>query len=251
MIDTLVAFGCSHTYGSEAIVAGDCCSKKNIYFSYAYYLSKKLEIKHYINKARSGASNLEIAYNIVNHLYQSPSPTSNRQIILIGWSGDRRFPIVNNNKILTAMVRDVDSDKSKVVHQILNGRKSEGIFGFIKDHFLFNNKKDIFRFLLDYYFLNTDMCVLLNVLVKFAVITLLECRGIPYITIPTILYVNHDIYKLFAKKNNITCYNDDNDIVFDFLSFKKSTLPKLHLTSSEHKVFADYLYNFIKENNIM
>jgi len=68
MIDTLVAFGCSSTFGSETVATGDNYNPDSIYRAYPYYLSKKLGLQNYYNQAYPGESNLVIAYKILQHV---------------------------------------------------------------------------------------------------------------------------------------------------------------------------------------
>jgi len=67
MVDTLVAFGCSNTYGNEALESGKT-TPDNIYHAYPYFLSQMLNIPNYKNYALSGSSNVAIGMKVADFI---------------------------------------------------------------------------------------------------------------------------------------------------------------------------------------
>lgn len=63
LVNRLVAFGCSYTFGHYLPDAIDPNGKHSMY-SWPYELSKLLNIENVINKGKPGASNKEILYEI-------------------------------------------------------------------------------------------------------------------------------------------------------------------------------------------
>jgi hypothetical protein len=226
MIDTLVAFGCSNTYGSETINIGDTTNIKNIYQAYPYFLSQKLNIANYINYARVSASNFEIAYKVYNYIIKADKQYNKNTLLVIGWSGDERFPLFIKDKFSTLRQKTTPKDADYQNTTAINS--------------IFRN-----------FFFETPICTFLNAFVRTCITFILERYEIPYITIPTILYNNHQIYQLLNHRNNVLCYDQDDNIVFNFYDFKQRHSPGKHLMKDEHEKFAEWLYEYIVKNKTL
>jgi hypothetical protein len=227
MIETLVAFGCSNTYGSETIDAGDTTNPKNIYHAYPYFLSQKFSVPiNYINLARVSASNLEIAYKVYNYIIELVKQKRKNVFIVIGWSGDERFPLFKKGEFGTMRPKTKPLNLWQENTTALNS---------------------IFRL----FFFETPISTFLNALIRVGISLLLERYEIPYITIPTILYHTHPLYDLLDRKSNILCYDQNENIIFNYHNFKQPRSTSRHLTECEQKEFAEWLYNYIIANKTL
>jgi hypothetical protein len=250
MIDTLCAFGCSNTFGCESLAANDR-SEQNIFHAYPYFLSQKLKIPNYLNFAKGGASNLEIAYKVIEYVLTLPKDKSNI-FLVIGWTGNARFSFLHKKKIKSVQyINDESIEARKRLHNIIDGKFGcEKLFAKLilpfEEKFQKKDNLNIIRELMSIYFFYTELCTVLNVIIRFAISAWLDRCNISYITLPTILYANHPLYDSITKIKNIQSYNENNKIVFDFNNFKQQERIKQdHLTESEHYIVADYLYNYI------
>lgn len=215
----LVAFGCSHTFGSESFNPGDHYSDDCIYGAYPYFLSEQLGIPVYINKARPGASNLEIAHKVIDYTINNDCTNT---IFIIGWSSDTRFPIMQKRKYNTIKL--------------------------IRNRFLFTKQTkqfDLFHDFMSLYFFDTPLNTTFNALVKLCTSVILEKQNVTYLTLPTFIYNNHSLFKYITKSNNILSYDDNNEIIFDFLKYKLDKNDSIHLTHTEHKILSIFLYKHI------
>lgn len=100
MIDTLLAFGCSHTYGDEAIADYNIGIDKqqNIYAAFPFFLSQHLKCRNYHNYSISGSSNQEIASIIFDKLnFHKKEINENRVFIVIGWTSNNRLKVSQSN----------------------------------------------------------------------------------------------------------------------------------------------------------
>lgn len=88
MIENLVIFGDSNSYGCETIAEGDFQNPKNPDFAYGKYIQKLLGLKTYKNFAIPGASNIMILEKILTYL---PNIDKDNTLILVGWSEAKRL----------------------------------------------------------------------------------------------------------------------------------------------------------------
>lgn len=96
MIDTLLAFGCSHTYGDEAISDYNIGIDKqqNIYAAFPFFLSQYLKCKNYHNYSVCGSSNQEIASTLYDKLFFHKDEINEKRVfIVIGWTSNNRLKI--------------------------------------------------------------------------------------------------------------------------------------------------------------
>lgn len=271
MVDTLVAFGCSNTYGNEALEAGKT-SPDNIYHAYPYHLCQKLNIPNYRNYSVSGSSNVAIGMKVVDFILNNQHLHKNI-FVVIGWSGDNRLTIVKPGGSESS-IRSRDKSTASVISGNMNTKTTDQVFdclGKLQDKVFFNNgftKKLLFshyiekhgvyeknflqnllRDLLTIFVFNTEPFIFLNAIVRYGVTQLLHSYNIQYITIPTILHFPHSIYKLLSKSNNIMCYSDNEDLIFEpeklFLANKH--YGACHTSSTGHMKIAEFLYSFMCE----
>jgi len=249
MVDTLVAFGCSSTFGSETITPGDNYNPDNIYHAYPYFLSQHLRLPNYHNYAYPGESNLVIAYKVLDHVLNKDCKN---EFIVIGWTSDNRFPVVYKKELKTIKMHgDKDWVRTfKVFHNLLDGKdRNVRFLEMLKGHWhnAKSNALDALRDLLTVYFFETPYNTLLNVLVKFAITSLLDRYHIPYLTLPAFLYVDHPLYQHLTQPNNILAYNDSTDVTFSFGNFRVDR-QKGHLSSIEHQGIAALLHQHLTNN---
>jgi len=254
MVNTLVAFGCSNTFGSESIAANDNNNPQNIYHSYTYFLSKKLNIPNYLNYAWPGHSNLEIAYTVFKYIFNNDCKNI---FIVIGWTGDNRFAFYYDGKHHSVKLRKQNNIIEQKLQSILDrgctnikirdmmiDQLHESSYKFSqkyqwKDDILF-----LFTNLLTSYFFNTQLCTTLNIAIKFGITAILEKLNIKYITLPTILYTDHPSYQLLNSQNNIFAYKNGT-ITFDYNNFRHARKTG-HLASHEHEQVALWIYNYMQ-----
>jgi hypothetical protein len=230
MINVVVAFGCSNTYGSETIKVRDTRNPNNVFNAFPFLISQKIngEINHK-NCARVGASNFEIAMRVVNYVLEIQKQKDETPFIVIGWSGDDRFPLWVKNEFNTLRpnAKQHSFDKADIADIAFTG-------------FCFRN-----------FFFDTCLNTFLNAFVKLGTSLLLDRYKIPYITVPTILYKNHPLYDLLDKSKNVLCYDHNDNLVFDFYNFKEPSCTVSHLTKCQQAKFAEWLYNYMIENKTL
>ncbi len=253
MIDTLVAFGCSSTFGSETVATGDNYNPDSIYRAYPYYLSKKLGLQNYYNQAYPGESNLVIAYKVLQHVLNKDK---RNEFHVIGWTNDNRFPVVYKRELKTIKIHgDTDWIKTfKRFHNLLDGSdRNPRFLEILKGHWVNakSNALDAFRDLMTVYFFETPYNTALNALIKFATTALLDRLNISYLSLPAFLYIDHPLYSYLTTPNNILPYDKDMNVVFSFDGFREDPNSKRHLSSSEHEALAAYLYQYIVSNNLL
>jgi len=70
---TLLATGCSHTFGAESVIPRDCDSPENVKHSWAQQLGEQLAIEQIVNLSECGNSNdkifQDIIYDVLRHNY--------------------------------------------------------------------------------------------------------------------------------------------------------------------------------------
>jgi len=107
------------------------------------------------------------------------------------------------------------------------------------------------RDLLSIFVFNTESFIFLNAIARYGTIQLLQNHNIKYFTLPTILHYPHPLYKLISKKNNILCYDDKDNIVFEpeamFQAYKHKDAG--HTSNVGHMKIAEFLYDYIKKND--
>jgi hypothetical protein len=278
MIDTLIAFGCSNTYGAEAIRDDDHNNEENINSSYAKYLSDHLKCKNYINLAECGISNFVISSKVISLLPQYIEKYGRENIfVVIGWTDNNRIRLYLNNIIpFKEVYREiVDAGEWPLICMLMpesvNNRTDKDLtkkfyelfkkFPFI-DKFFMGILKYIFRTPSFYY---TNICV------KMATEYYLNKYNIKYFTFPTLrshpihykdlIFKDPNLDKFFIdaeflldEKHNIYENNKDGSCNFDMLKkfgeFGKSNSGG-HLKASAHKKLAKYLFDEICSRNIL
>jgi len=278
MIDTLIAFGCSNTYGAEAIVDDDHMNPENINFSYAKYLSDLLKCKNYINLAANGISNFVISSKVISLLPQYIEKYGKENIfVIIGWTDNNRMRLHLNNIIpFKEAHREVfDAGEwpliCKLMPETVNSRvdkshieKYENLmkkFPYI-DRFFMGLLRYIFR---------TPSFYFTNICVKMATEYFLKNNNIKYFAFPSLrsfsIHYNDLVYKdpqrdkyflnaefLLDEKHNIYENNKDGTVNFDMLNkfgvFGRSKSGG-HLKAAAHKELADFLFKEISSRNIL
>jgi len=67
---TLLVTGCSHTFGAESVVPGDCDNPNNVKHSWAQQLGEQLNIAEIVNISECGNSNEQMFQDIINDVLQ-------------------------------------------------------------------------------------------------------------------------------------------------------------------------------------
>jgi hypothetical protein len=258
MIDTLVAFGCSNTYGSEVFGIKDN-RPESIYYAYSYYLSQRLGLSGYQNYAKPDASNFDIGMSVIDFVLNNKQQ-HNKIFVIIGWTGDNRFTVVdtcgNEKQIRKPHTRNVikdlyDNNPSSIVKACTRFLREYCLTYRTRiDHWFFF---PLFRDLFAYYVFNTKTIIFLNAAIKYCTIQVLRAFNIPYLSLPTVLYHNHPLYELSSQKNNIVCYDKDENVVFEMNEkYKKYKEPNTaHINRHGHNKFAEELFNYIQEHDLI
>lgn len=236
MIDTLIAFGCSNTYGTEALVKNDDGIKdKSINNQYAYpkYLADRIGCS-YKNLASPGISNIEIASKVMEAV-QSPEFSAYADpFIIIGWTEDERIPVISKkNKHFTIGTGDLsyllEKDHTLKVPYIFSKKEFD-------EQFVLNIMEHIYA---------SPFYNKMNFFIKYAVINYLQQNNIKFFTFPTLSYPFDPLYNLLSSPNNILCHDSIGNPVFDMLEKFLHFCPNYkgyHLHYTSHKALADYLF---------
>lgn len=275
MIDTLVAFGCSNTFGTD--IFSNKRAPESVYHAYPAVIAKKLELPNYLNYARAGMSNLEISMKAVDYILENKDKHKNI-FVVIGWSGDSRLPLKEcPNHDVTANTASMDGlvAKLKSIHKLFTFCRRSHIAElsaminviniFIKKagEKMNTGKKDlsvarrlspcgILGCLLSVYFFETKFSWFLSDIVKFGTTQLLQYYNIPYLTLPTLPYHDHELYRLLPKRNNILGYDDDGNLIFDMHEKYNDHLANPHHLNKEgHHLLAEFLYQHIITHNLI
>lgn len=254
MVDTLVAFGCSHTSGYKSCVEKLTNVKDTVYYSYAYYLFQKLKFRNYENYARTGASNIEICSDLNNFIFNKQH-LHHRCLVVVGWTGDNRFTIINKDRddpycnyienkydLKFKNVNAINPKALQSLNDIIRGIRKctfESMFHIVSD-------------LLDRFYYNTWLCTDNNAMLKYSAVTLLQRYNIQYITFPTILHRYHLLYDLLPPSNNIRLYTEGgNNINFDMLEKYKCFVSGHHMNQYGHEALSKYLFKYIIEQQLL
>jgi len=242
-VDTLIAFGCSHTQGDEAVSDYNINFNKseNIYYAYPYYLSKLLGCKNYYNYAICGSSNQQIASTFFEKINKHTSENTNANlIVVIGWSCYNRLKVsqftknsyssikyvINNlpiikrlhlSRLFSKHTKNIDGETFtiskgiiRLITRIKYGlpiNKETQQYRVINEDWYKTKFKPFFHdeFILgiDKHLFHTDAYRDTNIFIKMCVDSFLTQNKIPYIAFPTMLY-NRDAKDNFLnQKNNI------------------------------------------------
>lgn len=259
MIDTLVAFGCSNTFGSEVFGPNDI-RPESIYYAYPYYLSQKLNLPNYYNFAKYGASNFAISIKVLNYIFNNKDRHKNI-FVVIGWSGDNRFTLVDRkNEEFTVYAPTINDNIEMLIDSQPDSKfiNKKTFIEYVLSYYSLYCKYPKQRFFIPllrdlfiYYFFNTHIIIFLNAMVKYNTVQLLQHFNISYITIPTILYYNHPLYELLPQHNNISCYDKNEKVIFEMAEkYSKYKEPNTtHINKHGHLKFAEEIYEYIQEYN--
>jgi len=281
MIDTLIAFGCSNTFGAESIDDFDHNNPDNINHSYAKYLSDSLQCKNYYNLAQNGLSNFEITRRIFKELPDIIKKHDAEKIfVIVGWTDYNRlrlylkhiipfkeafrqiidiceYPLLCKffpkqfKPIDTEVMRDIGFDVDTVIKQ----------YPFM-EQFLLGVMNYLFR---------TPSFYIMNTYAKLAAENYLLKENLKFLTLPTLrshtisgTILNHldperdktfiNSEKILNKKNNIFEHDEEGVYKFSALeSFKQYGISKSggHLRAAAHEELAKYLYSEIKDRGIL
>jgi len=295
MIDTLLAFGCSHTYGDEAISDYNIGIKKeeNIYASYPYFLSQHLNCEHYYNYSICGGSNQEISSSLFEKiLIHKKEIDEKRVFIVIGWTTNNRIKVtshtpssycslintINNLPLIDRLKYYTKNSKNlqpkhtgytitvvhgivKLVYNIMLGmpvtKPSELYRSFNRDFYkskIENQFSTDFITGIEKHIFNTESNDDTNFFIKLCVDQYLVSNNIPYISFPTFKNTLNSKEVLLSKKNNLS----PADFSLDSQCFIKHYGNKYgvscsgaHIKLPAHKKLAEFLYNTIKDRNII
>lgn len=81
---TLIANGCSHTYGAETTGDGRHSNLENINWSWSAYLSRAMGISNYVNLSECGQPNQSIYFKTVDYLLKAE--IERPALLIIQWS---------------------------------------------------------------------------------------------------------------------------------------------------------------------
>lgn len=268
MIDTLVAFGCSITFGAEVMSTGVgrctlchdlfCKCSESTKYAYPSVLARILSLPYHFNYAKSGISNFEISLKAIKYILDN-KPQHHKLFVVIGWTDDNRFTISLPDKnldtvrlkpqksphsVLKLCSKNLFSELTKLEIMVKAVRKN------IQDR---SSLISMLANLLMIYYFETDLAYFMNAAVKYATISLLEHYRIPYLTIHTRPYHDHALYKLLPPSNNIMSYDAEGNHVFELLIEYKEMCAKsgVHLNVEGHKHLAQFLATHITHHKLL
>lgn len=282
MIDTLAAFGCSHTQGDESISDNNIGVNKeeNIYHAYPYFLSKLLQCKTYLNFARVGSSNHEIARSVIKQV-ETLSPQ--HCFLVIGWTDNNRSPVVTytpkSYKILRKLyetlsplkrlqyykrykqqICPVDTKEvtiSKGVIRIIHAK----LFGIanLKKHEKYTYEKNIQPYFNDDFItgfekhiFNTAINSDANNMYILAVEHILQSKGFNYLMFKTMGEYEHQYNNYFSKRYYHWEKTENYlSIIHEYGSKYGIADSGVHMKALAHKKLADFLYTEIYRRELL
>jgi len=242
---TLLAFGCSFTYGTEAQsdhdIGIDYSTNPN--FSYPKYMADYLGCG-YVNYARGGSSNTEIANKVIEVIN---SKKHHNPLVIIGWTEAERFTgYTKNNKPcnITGFMDNIEN----------NSRNLELLEHYCKEFTLEELR------LLSLNVTKYPTVVDASFYCKWSLAQYLSEQNIPYLTFPALEYPWSEKYNLIDTNNNILYHDHRGKTVFDmketFVVFARlrgftGLRAGGHICTKTHKLLARYLVQEIVKKKIL
>lgn len=239
--------GCSHAAGSE--IDGTEDSLYNRQNSFPTHLSNLIGRFH-VHSALVGATNATIARSVIEWFNDQYDPDNMDVFVLVCWTDASRFeaptvkPIFysHNNLSVDWFSRScVDYDRITIGKKPANDHEHELYDTY--QRFMVNN----LNFL---EIMSANYVLQIQYFLKMQNIKFMMCNSMPMFT--TKVHVN--FYKQFIDKS---CYIDfdNNDMSFYYkyknLGFTNELAQYDHHGAEPHKLYADYLYKFIRDRNIL
>ena len=285
MIKKLLAFGCSNTFGAECVQDGDHTHPDNVNHCYPKFLADMLGCTAYHNYAYPGKSNGDIAYRLyqyIGHELKANPDQAHELFVVVGWTEANRFPFWFNI--------EGSALKEQIITEYialgLFNREAFNAFNHKEPPSIKQARDVITRYPFAeqfvrgamLHFFNTPSLIMYNLLIKAGVSNFLEKHKIKFITLPTLASssINANLdhlgdldphvqeQLLLAGKHNILEYkhaeypNQDGmgDWSYNFnmfATFGKYGVSKAHghLKPVAHHKLAEYLYNEIKQREII
>ena len=249
MVTKLIVAGDSNAFGAEAI--GDFSySETNHNFAFGAHVAKHYNLSHR-NIAKNGASNIDIANNVLSEAEKS---TDGATFFLIGWTEPGRLALNNNNFHI---------NKGSASAYFLNDTIPSNAI--TQDYYKRLKKFDPLKEFVRIYLgdlINTHELALSSILSMLAVDLFLRQHNIPYLSFST-LEMDFPKKLLFYKKlfsaNNNIFYNDkvkvfDTEQYFNYFDiFKQHGCVRggHHLDAEAHKACGEWLVQQIQERKIV
>lgn len=290
MINTVIAYGCSNTYGDEAIADYNLnvnC-EDNIYFSYPWYIAEQLQcnVTNYFNYAKVGMSNQEIATKVMDTLHNHDPETT---LVLVGWTDDNRLPITTQTeysyftlkrlynslswKLKTQIIKKYKQlqSKDKLTNNITVAQslvrlvylKALGLSELICKHGPINtdyyeNKiapffSDDFILGIEKHIFNTENNTNANMLYKKAVDSYLTENKFAYFMFTT-KYISDRKFLNFINTNNYYDWTEHDNfisIIHEYGTKYGMSVSNTHMKCSAHKKLAEHLLTIMKARGIV
>jgi hypothetical protein len=278
----LVVAGDSNSFGSESIVDGDMNGKDNIKSAYGAFLAKELGVpeSNYINCSYPGASNLYIIVRLLEVLDYLNSKNINSEdiLLIIGWSEPTRTTIQTPEKnhlqislflynlFFKVKMTDLFSKKNSTIKDVPSLSKFER-----SSYQKVMNKIKIYPYIesfikgLGIYFLNTDLILIQDLMMRKGMIDIIENKKIKYFSFPSLRDIYFESYFYIVdtinSKNNIFTYEKNKFLLGSkykvkfclygkFEKYGKSSIGG-HLKIEAHKHIASFIYNELINRKIL
>jgi len=277
----LIVVGDSNSYGSESIVDGDMDSRENINNCYGFFLAEKLGIKkeNYHNLSLPGASNLYISKKVTESLayFEEKNIDFSKLLVIVGWSEPTRttitFPgektaqvsLFLYNLFYKVTLTELLTKKSKTPKSVEFEYDKEIYKKYLSKCKEYPYYESLIKGL-GLYFLNSDLALYQDLILRRGVVGILENKGINYFSFPTIreIYFKNyfDIINTFSIKNNIFTFKKNkyffnskshalNFCFFEkFSKFGRSSVAG-HLKREAHNEVAEFIFNELRARKII
>lgn len=265
IIDKIVVFGCSFSYGSELFSEEDANNNNSINFAYGKHLANILKCD-YLNLSLPGASNFEIGRRVQQFVDFNKKDNSSI-LIVIGWaelnrfsfSPDTGFDILNKMLPLKNIFNfsSYTAGLCKLINSKVSFFSNSEIFKLAKES---NSLKEIIKLsegtsfvsFFEKNIFNSSYFYDLNYMIRQFTSNFLLQNKIKFITFPCLganNYINIDKYESSINKqfNILEKYNN-----FNFYDYYRSYGLRKggHINEDGHKEFAKYLYKEIIDRKI-
>jgi hypothetical protein len=239
--DSIHAFGCSNTYGTEAITDYDkglINDKVNNNYAYPRHLADMFGCSWH-NYAVPGCSNQEIATKVFNTVKDKECENS---LIIIGWTDDERISIGDQeaqtrtftHEELYEMIRNKKL-REKMLNEYPSHLTEDTIIGILLSIFPNNGFHD------------------LNFFTKYATTSFLKAKNIHHFTFHTLNPRYNYFYNLLSDANNMPSFDNNGNVIFDMLKkFKRygTSSCRCHLKEAGHKALAFFLFREILKRKV-
>jgi len=243
MIEELLIFGDSNSYGCETVATGDFQNPKNPDLAYGKYIQKTLNINTYINKAIPGASNILILETLLSYLPYIKD--KEKTLIIVGWSEPNRvmFNIKGREYRISECLMKKLILSTRIKSMTMHQDHKYVIDALLEQPFI----ADFVKGLIFYYF-SSDYFQLIDNSLRLSADSILSQGKYKFLTFSTLGDAKHD-----RVRNIKSLFSPNSVFGFDYRGFGKYGASKLqgHLKTEAHEKVAEALIEELNKRKLI